>query len=164
MGRIWLFGDNVTTDAIIPGRRNITTDEKELARYAFEHARPSFSREVRDGDLIVAGNNFGCGSSREHAALAIKASGVNHIVAKSFALIFYRNCINSGLYPLKSAEDMKLRDGDTARVDLKNFEFIGPTGASYKLIPLPPFLLDIISEGGLIRYLNRHKTFRISGR
>ena len=97
MGRIWMLGDNVNTDVIIPGRYNVTTDRAQLARYCLCEILPEFSSQVRDGDVIMAGHNFGCGSSREHAPTALQACGVQVVIARSFARIFYRNAVNIGL-------------------------------------------------------------------
>jgi 3-isopropylmalate/(R)-2-methylmalate dehydratase small subunit len=109
--RVWKFGDNIDTDAIIPGRFLTIFDEKELAKHAFEGIRDDFSRHAQEGDVIVAGRNFGCGSSREHAPLALKGAGVRVILAKSFARIFFRNAINVGLLPLVSPDTDQMRDG-----------------------------------------------------
>lgn len=162
MSRVWKFGDNISTDAIIPGRRNITTDPKQLAGYAFEHARPEFSEEVGEGDVIVAGHNFGCGSSREHAVLAIKYSGIKYIIAISFAEIFYRNCVNNGVFPLTCGEDMScINDGASVDIDLERSRLLA-SNQEYKLNPLPKFLREIINSGGLVPYLNEHRTYQIT--
>ncbi len=120
MGKVFRFNDDVNTDEIIPGRYNVTTDPKALAEHCFFEVRPDFSKNVKVGDFIVAGENFGCGSSREHAPIAIKASGVKAVIAKSFARIFYRNCINIGL-PIMISEELYnlVEDGDEIDVDLK---------------------------------------------
>ena len=161
MGRIWVFGDNVSTDDIIPGRRNITTDEEELAKFVFEYRKPRFSEEAGDGDIIIGGYNFGCGSSREHAPLAIRASGVRYIVARSYATIFYRNCINVGVYPLISVEDIPEEEGSRAEINLTGSEIIFEDGTSYDLEKMPPFLREIIDTGGLVPYLNEKGTYTI---
>jgi 3-isopropylmalate dehydratase small subunit len=120
VGKVFRFNDDVNTDEIIPGRYNVTTDPKALAEHCFFEVRPDFSKNVKVGDFIVAGENFGCGSSREHAPIAIKASGVKAVIAKSFARIFYRNCINIGL-PIMISEELYnlVEDGDEIDVDLK---------------------------------------------
>jgi 3-isopropylmalate dehydratase small subunit len=161
MGKIWLFGDNVSTDDIIPGRRNITTNVQELAKYAFEFLRPDFNETVRLGDIIMAGENFGCGSSREHAPLAIKGSGVRYVVARSYASIFFRNCVNNGIYPLKIKGETIFKEGTTAEIDMKTFELIIENTEKHALHPLPPFLTKIIREGGLVPYLNKYGSYVI---
>jgi len=157
MGRAWKFGDNVNTDLITPGRFNLSTDPRELARYCFCEVRPEFPKEVKAGDFIVAGEHFGSGSSRETAPVAIKASGIKAVIAPSFARIFYRNAINIGL-PILIASTQSIKDGDELDVDLKtgvienrrNRERIQAQG-------LPDFLLKIMSEGGIVNYLNKYK-------
>jgi 3-isopropylmalate/(R)-2-methylmalate dehydratase small subunit len=154
-GRVWKFGDDVDTDAIIPARFLNRWDEKELARKAFNDLRPDFSREVQPGDIIVAGSNFGCGSSREHAPLAIRSSGIRVVVARDFARIFYRNAINIGLPILESQDACFLfSDGERLSVDLKagtirSMERGTETSAS----PLPGFMREIIQAGGLVAYI-----------
>lgn len=164
MSKAWCFGDNINTDNIIPGRRNITTDIQVLARYAFEHVKPNFSEKVQPGDIIIAGQNFGCGSSREHAVLAIKGSGIKHIVAKSYASIFFRNCINNGVLPLKIIDIVPMEDGESVKIDLETFNLIDKNGTSYSLQQLPPFLIDIVGEGGLVPYLNKYENYFVKDR
>ena len=161
IGKIWLFGDNVSTDDIIPGRRNLTTNIQELAEYAFEFIKPDFSETVKPDDIILAGENFGCGSSREHAPLAIKGSGIRYVVARSYASIFFRNCVNSGIYPLKIKGEAMLKEGSIAEIDVKSFELRGENEKKYVLHPLPQFLKNIIQEGGLIPYLNKYGSYII---
>lgn len=153
-GRVWKFWDDVNTDEIIPAEHLTTFDPKELARHAFEKVRPEFSREVKQGDVIVAGKNFGCGSSREHAPLALKGCGISCVIAKSFARIYFRNSINIGL-PCVECEVLA-EDGDLVEVDLgsgvvKNLT----TGKTFGFRPLPEFLRRILDAGGLINYLKR---------
>ena len=154
-GRIWKFGDNVDTDLIIPARFLNVSDGKELARNCFIDLRPEFSESVVKGDIIVGGNNFGCGSSREHAPLAIKASGVGVIIAKSFARIFYRNAFNIGLSILESEEAVDFaEEGDSAFVDLSTGEILNKTrGTQFFAKPIPDFMREIIQAGGLVEYI-----------
>ncbi len=162
MARAWAFGDNVSTDHIIPGRYNITTDPKELRKYAFKYARPEFAEQVRAGDVITGGKNFGCGSSREHAAIVLRECGV-YIVANSYGWIFRRNCINLGVLPLETADKMLVRDGDLVELDLMNLTLKDVTlGCVQNLSAVPRFVVDICSSGGLVEYLNKVKTYDIS--
>jgi len=149
--RVWRFGDDVDTDAIIPGRFLTLYDPRELARHAFEGTRDDFAAGVKEGDLIVAGRNFGCGSSREHAPLAMRGAGIRVIVARSFARIFYRNAINSGMLPLVCRRAGEIRDGETARLDLKA-GVLTVGGERYELEPVPAFLREIVDAGGLVEY------------
>jgi 3-isopropylmalate/(R)-2-methylmalate dehydratase small subunit len=150
-GRVWRFGDDVDTDAIIPGRFLTLYDPRELAKHAFEGTRDDFAGGAREGDLIVAGRNFGCGSSREHAALALKGAGIRVIVAESFARIFYRNAINSGMLPLVCPGAGEIRDGQVAELDLDGGTFtVG--GRRLELEPVPAFLREIVDAGGLVEY------------
>ena len=157
MGRVWKFSNNVNTDEIIPGRFNITTDPKVLAEHCFCEVRPNFPSNVKPGDLIVARENFGMGSSREHAPVAIKACGVKGIIAHSFARIFYRNAVNIGLPVFISGEmDKQVEDGDVLEMDLEQFRLEDPkTGRLFSLQPLPPFLLKIFQAGGIVPFLKR---------
>lgn len=154
-GRCWKFGDNIDTDLIIPARYLNTSDPKELARHCMEDADPSFSSKVKPGDIIVAGRNFGCGSSREHAPIAIKAAGVSCVVAQSFARIFYRNSFNMGLLIIECEDAAKeTNEGDTLEIDInsgviKNLS----TGKTYKSKPIPPFMQKLIQDGGLIPHV-----------
>jgi len=156
-GRAWKFGDNIDTDVIIPARYLNTTDPAELAAHCMEDADPSFARAVKPGDIIVAGANFGCGSSREHAPLAIKTAGVACVVARSFARIFYRNAFNIGLPILECPEAVDgIAAGDEVLVDaaaglITNLN----TGATFQAQPVPPFMQEIIAAGGLINYVKR---------
>ncbi len=153
-GRVWRFEDNIDTDLIIPARFLNTSDEKELSKGCFADLRPGFYEKVRKGDIIVAGRNFGCGSSREHAPVAIKACGISLIIAKSFARIFYRNAFNIGLPLLECEEADQIRDGDTLNVDLSKGEIIDlTTKKSYYANPIPEFMMEIIKAGGLLNYV-----------
>lgn len=149
--RVWKFGDDIDTDAIIPGRFLTIYDPAELAKHAFEGTRDEFAREVREGDVVVAGSNFGCGSSREHAPLALAGAGIRVVVAKSFARIFYRNAINTGLLPLVCAGTDEIRDGDTITVDVDG-GFIEVDGKRFAIEPVPGFLKRIVEAGGLVAY------------
>jgi 3-isopropylmalate/(R)-2-methylmalate dehydratase small subunit len=151
-GKTWVFGDNIDTDVIIPARYLMTTDPAELAKHCMEDIDPGFAASVHPGDVLVAGNNFGCGSSREHAPLAIKGAGISVVIATSFARIFYRNAINIGLPILECAEAVAaVQAGDTLRVDLASgrIEDVS-TGQSFQAQPYPESILRIIAAGGLI--------------
>ncbi len=153
-GRAWKYGDNVDTDGIIPARYlNVSTPE-ELARHCMEDITPEFAGAVRPGDIIVAGENFGCGSSREHAPLAIKGSGVACVVAKSFARIFYRNSINVGLPILECPDAVEeTEQKDRLTVDLEAGTITNErTGRTYQTSPFPAFIMGIIQAGGLVPY------------
>ena len=152
--RAWKFGNDVNTDLIIPGRYNITTDPVELGKAAFIEYRPEFVEQIQLGDVIVAGRNFGCGSSREHAPVALKAAGVGVILAESFARIFLRNAINIGL-PLMVCPNLEeVRDGDEIEVNLTTGIISLPArGISIQGEPLPEFIQQIVSKGGLIPFL-----------
>lgn len=156
-GRAWVYGDNVNTDVIIPARYLFTTDAQELARHCLEDLDPRFAAEVRPGDVLVAGRNFGCGSSREHAPIAIKAAGVRCVVAASFARIFFRNAINVGLPILECPEAAAaIRHGDQVEVDLTTGEIRDlTTGQAFRARPLPEFVREIVAAGGLIPYARR---------
>ncbi len=149
--RVWKFGNDVDTDAIVPGRYLTIYAPEELARHAFEGTRNDFAKEVRPGDIIVAGSNFGSGSSREHAPLALKGAGVQVVIAQSFARIFFRNAINIGLLPLVCPDTGGIGDGESATVDLDGNALI-VDGRSYALEPIPAFVRDIVRAGGLVPY------------
>lgn len=149
--RVWKFGDDIDTDAIIPGRFLTIYDPVELAKHAFEGTRDEFAKDVRDGDVVVGGTNFGCGSSREHAPLALLGAGVKVVVAKSFARIFYRNAVNTGLLPLISAGADSIRDGDTVTVDIAG-GYIEVNGKRFPVEPVPGFMKEIVDAGGLVAY------------
>lgn len=153
-GKSWKFGDNIDTDAIIPARYLNTIDPAELAKHVMEDADPEFPRKVKAGDIIVAGENFGCGSSREHAPIAIKGAGVSLVIAKFFARIFYRNAFNMGLPILESGEAARDIDtGDELEVDIATGEIVNTTkGKTYRAAPIPPFMRELIDAGGLMEY------------
>ena len=154
-GKVWRYGDNIDTDVIIPARYLNTSNPQELAQHCMEDIDKSFVTGVKAGDIMVADNNFGCGSSREHAPVAIKASGITCVIAANFARIFYRNAINIGLPLLEIGEDSaKIKAGDVLSVDLETGEIVNTTtGVTIKAQPLPGFIQDIASAGGLINYV-----------
>ncbi|MFN3698618.1 MAG: 3-isopropylmalate dehydratase small subunit [Dictyoglomus sp.] len=153
-GRALKYGDNIDTDVIIPARYLNTTDPKELAEHCMEDLDADFREKVKEKDILVVGDNFGCGSSREHAPIAIKASGVKCIVAKSFARIFYRNAINIGLPILELPDAIdEINEGDEIEVDFESGIVKNITsGKSYKTFPYPPLIQEIINKGGLIEF------------
>jgi 3-isopropylmalate/(R)-2-methylmalate dehydratase small subunit len=152
--------DHINTDEIIPARYLNTDDEAELAGHCLEDLDPDFVGKVRQGDVIVAGEDFGCGSSREHAVWAIRGAGVQTVIAKSFARIFYRNAINGGFYLIESAEATdKIDDGDDLEIDYKNGLIRNKTaGADIKFAPLPEFAVEIINDGGLLEHITKVKS------
>ncbi len=158
-GRVWKFGSDVDTDAIIPARYLNQTDAAELAKHAMEDERPEFVREVKKGDVLVAEKNFGCGSSREHAPLALKAAGISCIIAESFARIFYRNGFNQGLPLLESLEASKeIQNGDQIQIDLSTGEIFDVTQSKKFLAkPIPLFMQELIEDGGLILHLRKKR-------
>lgn len=153
-GKTWIFGENIDTDVIIPGRYLRTFNPQDLAEHVLEGERPDFTKNVQQGDIIVADENFGCGSSREQAPVAIKTAGVSAIVAKSFARIFYRNAINIGLPVIVS--DIEAKEGDELSIDLSQGILINQTTGDKKTFePFKEFMLDILEDGGLVNhYLN----------
>ena len=155
-GRVWRFSENVDTDQIIPAIYLVTGDKQELAKHAFENVRPDFAKEVSDGDIIVAGPNFGSGSSREHAPRALLGAGIRCVVAPSFARIFYRNSINIGL-PLVEC-DVDAADGDVLAIDFEDGKIVNTnTSAGYTFPSLPDFLVDLL-DVGLIENTKRKLT------
>jgi len=155
-GRVWKYGDNVNTDVIFPGKYTYTiNDPKEMAKHAMEDADPEFVQKVKPGDIIVAGKNFGCGSSREQAAICLKEAGVGAIVAKSFSRIYFRNCINIGLPMVTSSEASDhIRPGDAVTIDFKKGRITTPTD-TFDFPPLPEAILGIVDAGGLIPYTRK---------
>lgn len=155
-GKVHKFGDDINTDDIIAAKYLVSTDAKELGKHCMETIDPKFSQAVSSGDVIVAGNNFGCGSSREHAPLAIKGCGVSAVIAKSFAAIFFRNAINIGLPFLESPDVDKIKAGDIVEIDLAAGLIKNITqGQNYKTEAFPEFLRDIVEEGGLMNYIKK---------
>lgn len=152
--RAWKFGDDINTDAITPGRYTVTLDKSRLGEIAFIEYRPEFAKEVKQGDLVVAGRNFGCGSSREHSPVALKAAGVGAVVAKSFARIFFRNSINIGLPILICADTDMIDDGDELEMDVRTGLIRDVTkGKEIQAEPLPDFVMKIVQQGGLVPFL-----------
>lgn len=156
-GKAHKYGDNVDTDVIIPARYLNTADHKELAAHCMEDIDKEFINKVKDGDIMVGGANFGCGSSREHAPIAIKASGISCVIASTFARIFYRNAINIGLAILECDEAAKgIADGDEVKVDFDTGIITNVTkNETYKAEPFPDFIKEIINEGGLLNSLKK---------
>ncbi|MEN6441180.1 MAG: 3-isopropylmalate dehydratase small subunit [Syntrophobacter sp.] len=155
VGKVWKFGNDVDTDAIIPARYLNTIDPVELAAHCMEDADPAFASSVRPGDIIAAGKNFGCGSSREHAPIAIKAAGVSCVIAHSFARIFYRNAFNMGLPILECPEAAEgIIAGDELEIDLDEGIIVNRTrNTTYRAQAIPPFMQKLIEAGGLIEYV-----------
>ncbi len=155
--KVWKFGKDIDTDAIIPARYLNIQDEKELGLRCMEGIRPGFAVMVTPGDVIMADSNFGCGSSREHAPIAIKGAGIKCVVAKSFARIFYRNCINIGLPIFECQEAVDATDeGDIVLVNLETGEIINESkNLRFQAMPLPPFAREIAEAGGLIEYAKK---------
>lgn len=156
-GKAHKYGDNVDTDVIIPARYLNTADHKELAAHCMEDIDKEFINKVKDGDIMVGGANFGCGSSREHAPIAIKASGISCVIASTFARIFYRNAINIGLAILECDEAAKgIADGDEVKVDFDTGIITNVTkNETYKAEPFPDFIKEIINKGGLLNSLKK---------
>ncbi len=161
-GKARVFGDHVNTDYIISGRYKFKTlDMKELSKHVMEDLRPGFAEEIEPGDFIVAGINFGCGSSREQAPLAIINAGISAVLASSFARIFYRNCINKGL-PVVECDTWGIAEGDELEVDLETGTIKNVTqGTTLVAAPLPGVMSAILAEGGLTAYLKKHGSFEL---
>ena len=158
-GKVWRYGDNIDTDVIIPARYLNTFDPKELASHCMVDIDETFAKNVKVGDVMVGGKNFGCGSSREHAPVAIKASGVPVVIAASFARIFYRNGINIGLPLLEIGDDVeKISAGDVLSVDVSTGVIKDETtGDTFQAHPLPGFIQDIAKAGGLVEYVKQQE-------
>ena len=157
-GKSFKFGDDISTDLIIPGRYlNLRSNLPELAKHVLEDADATFAQRVRKGDFVVGGDNFGLGSSREHAPIVIKMAGVSAVLAKSFARIFFRNAINIGLPALVCDTD-RIKDGDQLEVDLSLGEIVDITnGTHLHFSPIPDIMLRILNDGGLVPYIRKHK-------
>ena len=155
-GKVWKFGDNIDTDLIIAARYLNTSDAQQLAKHVMEDADPAFVSKMSEGDIIVAGENFGCGSSREHAPIALKAAGISAVIAPTFARIFYRNAFNMGLPIFELKEAAEIEEGDTVRVDMDAGEVINVSQAkTYKFTPIPEFMQELVDAGGLIEFAKK---------
>lgn len=162
MGRIWKLSDNINTDIIIPGRYNVTTDRAQLAKHCLCEVLPEFASQVQPGDVLMGGQNFGCGSSREHAPASILGCGVRVVIARSFARIFYRNAVNIGL-PVLVCEEAVLAssDGEQIEVDLERGKIHNlSTGQTFQAEPLDPFVARIVQAGGILEYIRAEGTLR----
>ena len=152
-GKVWNFGANIDTDVIIAARYLNSSDPEHLAKYVMEDADPEFPKKLQRGDVIVTGENFGCGSSREHAPIALKAAGVAAVVAPSFARIFYRNAFNMGLPIFELPESLEIKEGEEISIDLDNGKITNnTTNKTYDFIAIPPFMQELIAAGGLINF------------
>ncbi|RLI15525.1 MAG: 3-isopropylmalate dehydratase small subunit [Candidatus Hecatellales archaeon] len=163
-GKTWKFGDDINTDIIISGKYKFKTlDMKELAKHAMEALDPNFSKKVKPGDLMVAGKNFGCGSSREHAPRVLKELGIGAVIAKSFARIFYRNAVNVGLPVVEAPEAAeRIAEGSMVEVDLEKGVIRDLTeGKTYSFKPIPSALMEILREGGLVEYLRKAGDYKL---
>ena len=162
-GKAFKFGDNISTDLIAPGRLfHLRNDLKEFSKHVLEDADETFAKEVQKGDFIVAGNNFGLGSSREHAPQIIKIAGVGAVIAKSFARIFYRNAINIGLLALECNTD-KIDNQDILELDIKNGSLKDLTkNIELKITPLPEVMIKLLNDGGLVEHLNKNGDFNLA--
>lgn len=154
-GKVWKFGDNIDTDAIIPARYLNTSEPEELAKHCMEDADPDFIKKMKSGDIILGGENFGCGSSREHAPIAIKAAGISCVVAKSFARIFYRNSFNMGLPIFESKELAEaIAEGKEIVIDsAKGTISVAGSEQKFTISPIPPFMEQLIADGGLMKHI-----------
>lgn len=161
-GSAWTFGDNISTDHIIPGRfYHLRSDLEELSRHVFEDIAPGFHTKVHKGDIIVAGHNFGLGSSREHAPLVIKLAGIDAVVARSFARIFYRNAINVGLAAI-ICDITGIEEGDQLELRMKEGELLDHSnGTSKRFGPLSSIMADILDEGGLVPYIKKYGELKV---
>jgi len=163
-GKAWKFGDGISTDHIAPGRLfHLRSNLPELAKHVLEDARPEFAGQVQQGDFVVGGRNFGQGSSREHAPTIIKLAGVSAVIAKSFARIFFRNCINVGL-PVLILDTDAIDEGDALECDLTAGTLVDKTnGKEFTFPPLPPAMAAILNDGGLAEHITKHKGFALGG-
>jgi 3-isopropylmalate/(R)-2-methylmalate dehydratase small subunit len=158
-GKVWKFGDNIDTDAIIPARYLTTSDPQKLAAHCMEDADPNFIAKMRPGDIILGGENFGCGSSREHAPISIKAVGVSCVIAKSFARIFYRNSFNMGL-PIFESQELAnaINDGEEITVDsAQGIITVTSSNRIFTISPIPPFMEELIADGGLMKHISQKR-------
>lgn len=153
MGKVWKFGNDIDTDIIIQGKYLVINDPKQLAEHVFENVNPNFASQVKEGDFVVAEENFGCGSSREHAPIALKATGIEAVIAKSYARIFFRNSINIGLKVIECEKADRIEEGDEIEVDYLRGVVVNRTrNEEYEVKRFPEFLLGIIEKGGLVNY------------
>ena len=161
-GKVWKFGDDISTDHIAPGRYlHLRSNLPELAKHVLEDAKPDFVKKMNKGDFVVAGKNFGLGSSREHAPTIMKIAGINAVLAKSFARIFYRNAINVGLLAVICDTD-KIKEGDELEVDVEKGEIRNKSkGIKFFFSPLPSVMQKILSDGGLVAYINKYGDFKL---
>ncbi len=161
-GKVWKFGDSISTDLICPGRYfHLRSNLPELAKHVLEDADPDFASKMKTGDFVVAGQNFGLGSSREHAPTIIKLAGVSAVLAKSFARIFYRNAINVGL-PLLECDTERIAEGDELEVDLATGSIRNKTqNVQLESTPLPKAMLNILNDGGLLAHIQKHGDFKL---
>jgi len=160
-GKAHVYGDNIDTDAIIPGKYTKTIDLQTLADHVLEDLDPGFKTKIQKGDILVAGNNFGCGSSREQAPLALKGAGVSAVVARYFARIFYRNAVNIGL-PVLEIRDHEIAAGDELEIVLKSGSVKDLTkDLEYLAAPMPQTMIDILEEGGLVNYLKKYGDYQL---
>jgi len=158
-GKVWKFGDNIDTDAIIPARYLNTSDPAELAKHCMEDADADFMKKMKPGDIILGGENFGCGSSREHAPIAIKAAGVSCVVAKSFARIFFRNAFNMGL-PIFESKDLAdaVDEGKEIVIDSnRGLITLSESERTFPISPIPPFMEQLLADGGLMKHIAKKK-------
>jgi len=152
-GKVWNFGKDIDTDLIIAARYLNTSDPKELAKHVMEDADPAFVSKMTPGDIIIADENFGCGSSREHAPIALKAAGVAAVIAPTFARIFYRNAFNMGLPIFELPESLEIKEGERVSIDMDAGTITNlTTNKVYNFIPIPPFMQELIAAGGLMKY------------
>lgn len=155
-GKVWYFGDNIDTDLIIAARYLNTSDPKELALHVMEDADPEFVNKMQKGDIIVAGENFGCGSSREHAPIALKAAGISGVIAKSFARIFYRNSFNMGLPIFELDKTDEIKEGDEVKIEPQNGNITNLSNKKvYTFNPIPEFMQELLECGGLMNYAKK---------
>lgn len=158
-GRVWKFGENISTDSIAPGNFNLRARPKEYALHCMEYTRPEFAKNVKQGDILVADRNFGCGSSREIAPMIIGIAGIEVVIAKTFSRLFYRNAVNIGL-PIIEIDTDDIADGEILRVDMKNRVITKPNDPNYRVeFSLSDKEVKIIDEGGLLNYLENHGSF-----
>lgn len=159
VGKVWKYGDDVNTDLIVPGKYLELVDPEEMALHAMEGIDPEFPQKITKGDIVVGGANFGCGSSREHAPLALKYAGVGAVIAESFARIFYRNAINVGLPALECPGIIDaVEEGDQLEVDITGGKVRNISkNVELKFVPLPGFMVEVLGEGGLVTYIKNHR-------